>query len=127
MLLVHSEFAESEIFLLLFLFFLSGRETSFPPQPIINKFFFHSVALDECGSTEEGVINNINLLAPDIIVSVLPSPKQEYFLLQNKVKLSARLWYGVGSGKITGHKHSLKYMLLKKLRKHKLMKYVNKE
>lgn len=58
MLLVHSEFAESEIFLLLFLFFLSGRETSFPPQPIINKFFFHSVALDECGRKRKEEVNH---------------------------------------------------------------------
>ena len=45
-----------------------------------------TTALEECGGADEGIINNINLLAPDVIISVLPSPKQEHFLAENKRK-----------------------------------------
>lgn len=86
-----------------------------------------AVALEECIGADEGIINSINLLAPDVIISVLPSPKQEYFFAENKRMLSTRLWYGVGSGKIAGQKHSLKYMILKRLRKYKLMNYIKRE
>jgi len=86
-----------------------------------------SAALEECVGADEGIINDINLLAPDVIISVLPSPKQEHFLAQHKGMLSAKLWYGIGSGKIIGQKHSFKYTLLKHLRKYKLMNYVKEE
>ena len=86
-----------------------------------------TAALEECVGADEGIINNINLLAPDVIISVLPSPKQEHFFAENKKMLSTRLWYGIGSKKIAGQKHSLKYLILKKLRKYKLMDYVKKE
>ena len=81
-------------------------------------------ALEECIGANEGIINDINLLAPDVIISVLPSPMQEHFLAEHKRMLSTRLWYGVGSGKIVEQKHRLKYLLLKKLRKYKLMNYM---
>ena len=84
-------------------------------------------ALEECVGADEGIINDINMLAPDVIVSVLPSPMQEHFLAEHKAMLSTRLWYGIGSGKIVGQKHSLKILLLKKLRKYKLMNYIKNE
>lgn len=84
-------------------------------------------ALEECAGADEGIINDINMLAPDVIISVLPSPVQEHFLAEHRAMMSTRLWYGVGSGKIVGQKHSLKFMLLKKLRKHRLMNYVKDE
>ena len=86
-----------------------------------------TIALEECLGDEEGIINEINLLAPDVVISVLPSPKQEYFLAENKAKLSTKIWYGIGSGKIMGQKHSFKYMLLKAFRRHKLMGYAKNE
>lgn len=86
-----------------------------------------SIAVEECVGAEEGIINNINMLAPDVIVSVLPSPMQEQFLAEHRAKMSARLWYGVGSGKMTEQKHSLKYLILKKLRKYKLMNYMKED
>ena len=85
------------------------------------------VALAECSGAEEDVINDINTIAPDVIVCVLPSPMQEHFLANHKAMLSTRLWYGIGSGKIAGQKHSLKYMFLKNLRKYRLMNYVRDE
>ena len=86
-----------------------------------------TIALEEYAGVYEGVINDINMLAPDVIISVLPSPMQERFLMEHRPMLSTRLWYGVGSGRIVGQKHSLKYMILKKLRKYKLMDYIKRE
>lgn len=86
-----------------------------------------AIALEECVGADEGIINDINMLAPDVVISILPAPKQEHFLAENKRMLSTRLWYGVGSGRIAGQKHSLKIMFLKMLRKHRLMHYVKRE
>lgn len=84
-------------------------------------------AIEECVGAEEGIINDINMLAPDVVLSVLPSPMQEHFLAEHKSMISTRMWYGIGSGKIVGQKHSLKYVLLKWMRKHRLANYVNNE
>ncbi|MBR3811676.1 MAG: WecB/TagA/CpsF family glycosyltransferase [Agathobacter sp.] len=83
--------------------------------------------LADSTGADEGIINDINTIAPDVIISVLPSPIQEHFLANHKAMLSTRLWYGVGSGVIVEQKHSLKYMLLKNLRKRRLMNYVKDE
>lgn len=84
-------------------------------------------SLEEYAGVEEAMINDINLLAPDVIISVLPSPLQEHFLANHRAKMSTRIWYGVGSGRIAGQKHSLSYLLLKWLRRYKLMNYVKDE
>lgn len=72
----------------------------------------------------EDVINEINLAAPDVILSVLSTPLQEEFFAENRSMLSTKIWYGMGSGKIAGQKHSLRYMLVKKIREHRLMRYI---
>lgn len=84
-------------------------------------------ALEECVGADEGIINDINMLAPDVVISVLPSPMQEHFFAEHKAMISTKLWYGIGSGKIAGQKHSLKYMVLKRFRKYRLMNYVKDE
>ena len=42
------------------------------------------------------MINEINGAAPDVILSVMPTPQQEEFLVANRSKLLAKLWYGLG-------------------------------
>ena len=42
------------------------------------------------------MINEINSAAPDVIISVMPTPQQEEFLVENRSKLMAKLWYGLG-------------------------------
>ena len=42
------------------------------------------------------MINEINSAAPDVILSVMPTPGQEEFLMKNRSKLLAKLWYGLG-------------------------------
>lgn len=86
-----------------------------------------AAAIEDYSGTGEGVINHINLSAPDVVVSVLPSPTQEYFLHDHRGMLSAKFWYGIGSGKFNNQKHSLKHILLKKMRKYRLMNYVKGE
>ncbi len=53
-------------------------------------------ALSECTGDYDTVINEINIAAPDVILSVIPTPEQEYFLKEHKEKLNAKIWYGLG-------------------------------
>lgn len=80
--------------------------------------------LEDVNAGMEKVINEINLMAPDMIISVLSSPLQENFLMQNKAMLLTKIWYGMGKGRAAGQKHHLRYFLAKKIREHKLMRYV---
>lgn len=53
-------------------------------------------ALDNCNGDWEAVVNHMNSTTPDVILSVLKSPMQEHFLWQNKEKINANIWYGLG-------------------------------
>ncbi len=45
---------------------------------------------------EESIINEINSVEPDCILSVLPYPVQESFISDAKALLNARVWMGLG-------------------------------
>ena len=83
--------------------------------------------LDEVTDTEDKVVNDINMLAPDVILSVLPSPKQELFLKEYKRMLLAKIWYGVGAQKIVGVRLTFSAKIMKFLRKHTLKRYIQEE
>ena len=70
------------------------------------------------GRSEEEIINEINSLEPDCILSVLPSPKQEEFIKDNKSYINARVWMGCGEvfGIVSG-----------KSRKRKLLNFFKKD
>ncbi len=53
-------------------------------------------AVKECVGDLEAVINDMNVKTPDVIVSILSSPKQEHFLAEHKDKMNANVWYGIG-------------------------------
>lgn len=53
-------------------------------------------AADSCNGDWEAVVNDMNSATPDVILSILSSPLQEHFLWQNKGKINANIWYGVG-------------------------------
>ncbi len=53
-------------------------------------------ALADCTGDYDTVINEINIAEPDVILSVIAAPKQEYFLQDNREKLNAKIWYGLG-------------------------------
>jgi N-acetylglucosaminyldiphosphoundecaprenol N-acetyl-beta-D-mannosaminyltransferase len=84
-----------------------------------------SEALEECGGATDDVVNEMNSLAPDVILSILPSPKQEHFLMENRDRLSAGLWYGVGAVSLGKEKSRIGDALRNLIRKHKLEKQVH--
>ena len=49
-------------------------------------------AIEECSGNLDALINEINSQTPDVIISVIPSPLQEHFLVENREKLSAGVW-----------------------------------
>ena len=53
--------------------------------------------LDDSPGCSENLVNEINIVSPDVIASFLPSPSQEKFLLHNREKLLMNLWYGISS------------------------------
>lgn len=55
-------------------------------------------ALEEKSGDNESVVNEVNSVSADAILSILPTPLQEQFLMENKLKLDARVWYGLGDG-----------------------------
>ena len=77
-------------------------------------------ALEDCQGGTDAMVNEINALTPDMILSVLPSPEQEHFLVQNCEKLSAGLWYGIGSWNFTRSRQGLLGTIKKLVRTHKL-------
>ncbi len=67
--------------------------------------FAGEYAVENCVGDLEAVINDLNVTTPDVILSVLPSPQQEYFLMEHKDKMNANIWYGAGESSIQKKKH----------------------
>lgn len=53
-------------------------------------------ATEQCVGALDAIINDMNATTPDVIVSVLPSPMQEYFFWEHRDKMNAKIWYGIG-------------------------------
>ena len=71
-------------------------------------------ALDSCVGDEDDVINEINTVSPEIILSTLPTPKQEHFLRCHIGKFHARVWYGISAEyDVTESRRGLKVWLKK--------------
>ena len=79
-------------------------------------------ALDECSGATDAVINEINALEPDVVLSIIPSPQQEHFLMENREKISAELWYGLGKIELGKKRSRLALKIHKLIRTHKLEK-----
>lgn len=56
-----------------------------------------SYAMEECVGDMDTIVNEINGTTPDIIISALNSPTEEEFVLSNKEKIGASVWYGIGT------------------------------
>lgn len=82
--------------------------------------------LENCKGDEDAVVNDINAEAVDVIICVLSSPRQEYFLADHRYKLSTRIWYGVGDGKFVKPKASITNAFIKLFRVKKLMKHIKR-
>ena len=94
----------------------------FPRMQVIG-----SVALAEIAGAEDGIVNDINMLAPDVIISILPSPMQERFLKEYKAMFLAKIWYGIGAEKIAGTRLTFLAKIKKFFRKLILNRYVKEE
>lgn len=46
---------------------------------------------------QEQIVNEINAVAPHLLLVMLPTPQQEIFLAQHRKMLNVRLWFGVGT------------------------------
>lgn len=86
-----------------------------------------SKAMTEVVGAEIGVVNDINMIAPDVILSVLPSPMQENFLKEHRDMFLAKMWYGIGVEKIAGQKLTLMAKVSKFIRKYTLKQYVKED
>ena len=84
------------------------------------------VATEEFVEDEDAIVNEINAATVDVIFSVMPSPKQEHFLSNNRGKMSAILWYGVGNCKFVKKKFSLLRSIQKRIRIYKLENHIRK-
>ncbi|MCI8705797.1 MAG: glycosyltransferase [Lachnospiraceae bacterium] len=60
-----------------------------------------SYALADCLGDYDTVINEINIVEPDVLISVVSTPEQEYFLKANKEKLNVKIWYGLGENYVS--------------------------
>lgn len=56
-----------------------------------------SAALEECQGDFENIINEVNGETADVVISTIPTPQQEEFLLEHKGKMGAKVWYGLGN------------------------------
>lgn len=71
--------------------------------------FAGEYAIEKCFGDLETVINDMNATAPDVIVSVLPTPIQEHFFQEHRNKMSASIWYGMGELGIRSKSHGIRY------------------
>ncbi|MDD3137968.1 MAG: WecB/TagA/CpsF family glycosyltransferase [Lachnospiraceae bacterium] len=77
---------------------------------------------------DDGIVNIINGLEVDCVVSILETPIQELFIVNNKTLLNVRMWLGIGKvlKPYQGYKNlknPLKNFINKQLLKYQLEKY----
>jgi len=85
-------------------------------------------ALEELQADEDYVINEINIAAPNVVISILPSPKREQFFKDNHMKLNADLWLMLKEGVTIVGKHKgvgvrIYKQLIKKVFQHRVMNF----
>lgn len=96
-------------------------EQEFPKLEIVGEY-----AIEDCVGNWEGVINDINVLAPEVILSVLPSPLQEHFLWEHRDKMNANIWYGIGNLSVHKKTHGIRAFLKSMVHRGKLKNSMNK-
>lgn len=82
--------------------------------------------LEQCTGELDNVINEINIKTPDVVVSLLPSPEQEYFFLDYRDKIFAKLWYAMGTEKPAEHKSRIAAFFNEKKRLRILLRHLTK-
>ena len=74
----------------------------------------------------DSVINDLNAEAPDAVVSILSHPRQENFLETYRDKISAGLWYGMGTLKPVSRQFRIKSFLQERVKIRALVKHILK-
>ncbi|MFP3154265.1 WecB/TagA/CpsF family glycosyltransferase [Lachnospiraceae bacterium ZAX-1] len=87
-----------------------------------------SYSVEDCTGDIDTAINEMNIAAPDIILSLLPTPEQEYFLSENKGKIGAIIWLGLGQDYMRHKKMDRIRKIVKKcmnrsMLRHMMLKY----
>lgn len=93
----------------------------FPKIQIVGAY-----AIENCVGNWEGVINDMNAMTPDVILSVLPNPLQEHFLGEHRDKMNANIWYGIGNLSVHKKTHSIGAFFESMLYRGKLKNSMNK-
>lgn len=93
----------------------------FPKIEIVGEY-----AVENCVGNLEAVINDMNAMTPDVIMSILPTPMQEHFFLEHRDKMNANIWYGVGSLGIAGKYHGMKGFFRRMMHLGRLKNSMNK-
>lgn len=82
-------------------------------------------AMEECVGASEAAANEINAAAVDVVICVIRSPERAYFLLDNKDKISAALWYGVDRERLLPKRGHLLRWMGRRIRRKKLTEYIS--
>ncbi len=77
---------------------------------------------EECEGDTERIVNEINAVAPNMLLVMLPTPVQETFLAEHRKMLNIRLWFGIGTENtfVGGKPHPIGFW--RKLLAHRKMK-----
>lgn len=84
----------------------AARETisqEYPKIEIVGEY-----AVENCVGNLEAVINDMNAMTPDIILSVLQTPMQEHFFMEHRDKMNANIWYGAGGFGVHKKRHGMR-------------------
>lgn len=82
------------------------------------------VALETVNNVDS-IVNDINTETPDVIISVMPSPEREHFLYENRDKLSANLWYGMGANNFKKNNKRVFNVIKRRIKIIRLAKNIN--
>ncbi len=104
-------------------------------EKFLNENFEHlgikgSAVLGEDVSEGEKLVNEINIVLPDVIISAASSPRQEIFLKSHKSQICAKLWYGIGmqkphNRKTYGIRKFVRRVISSRIFHHKVNKFNN--
>lgn len=117
-------------------FFLTETEEQLALFEAYMKKYYHNLrvagnyVVENCWGDEDKIVNEINMLTPDVVLSVLGNPLQEQFINTHKHKLNAKIWLGIGKSIKGVHEHQgrrgwLNKLIVKKAFQKKVSAYNN--
>lgn len=105
--------------------YMNLMEEHYPQMEVLGAFY------EDLEQNQELVMNEINSLTPDILIFLIETPFQERFIMENKLKLNAKLCIGLGHitpEAVTKHKNNgIKKILDARIFKRKFEKYKHKK